>query len=281
MKLSLSTSLSGFTKSAVPFGGALDTLIAQGATVARAYSHRRLLTSYTGAANLLRGNGSGSPVANIDYLPNGDYDLTAAEALRVAGGGTQAFCNVWYDQSGGGNYAEQTDTSLQPPFTTSIVSKGAIGGVASTGCYLSFMGDIPQPFFIYVIVSVGALSSTRYILGQTTAALDFLRSTSSLTLGSNRGITLQVANGAAGAKSLANLVNGASSALYKNGSLIFSGNNGPNSLQYSRIGSGATVPSSWFTEAGSTISELIIFSSDPTGLAGWSAFETTARAYYA
>jgi hypothetical protein len=81
---------------------------------------------------------------------------------------------------------------------------------------------------------------------------------------------------------LAARINGGSSNIYNNGAVVASGNAGTTPMpNASRIGSGGTASSSWFTDAANTISELIIFGGDPTGLAGWSAFETAARAYYA
>jgi len=265
-----------------PFVGDLDTLVAQGATLNRVYSQRRLLASYTGAADILRGNGTGSPEATINYLANGDYDLTAAAAAAAAGGGTQAFRKTWYDQTGNGD-ATQGTAANQPPFTTSVRAKGAIGGIASTDCYLPFTGSISQPFFIYAIVTIGSFSAARYIVGGTSAGATYLRVNGSIvTLTALYGATLTFSSGALGASSLAVLANGGSSALYNNGASIITGNVGTNAIPFSsRIGSGGTSTSSWFTDAGSTISELIIFGSDPTGLAGWSAFETAARAYYA
>jgi len=264
-----------------PFVGDLDTLVAQGATLNRVYSQRRLLASYTGAADILRGNGTGSPEATINYLANGDYDLTAAAAAAAAGGGTQAFRKTWYDQTGNGD-ATQGTAANQPPFTTSVRAKGAIGGIASTDCYLPFTGSISQPFFIYAIVTVGTLATNRYIVGGTSAGATYFRSGSSFTLTALYGASLSQVTGSLGANSLALRGNGGSSELYNNGVSILTGNIGTNAIpSSSRIGSGGSTASSWFTDASNTISELIIFGGDPTGLAGWSAFETAARAYYA
>ena len=264
---------------AAPFVGPLDTLVAQGATIIRAHSFRRLLTSYTGsAANLLRGNGSGSPEADIAFLPDGSYDLAAAEALRTSGGGTQAFCRCWYDQAGQVLSAEQPTTANQPPFTTSVVAKGALGGVASPNCWLTLPGGVgSQPFFIYAIVTTGTPSGSRHVVGAPISTANYLRATTT-GFTSNFGASLSVTTATAGTKSLAAYANGASSVLYRNGTVIASGNNGSGS-NLARLGASGT-NTSWFTEAGFTLSEFIVFSGDPTALAGWSAFEAAARAYY-
>lgn len=261
-------------------GRPLDALVAQGATIIRAHSFRRLLTSYTGsAANLLRGNGSGSPEADIAFLPDGSYDLAAAEALRTSGGGTQAFCSRWYDQAGQVVLsADQPTAANQPPFTTSVVAKGALGGVASPNCWLILPGGVgSQPFFIYAIVTTGTPSGSRHVVGTPISTANYLRATTT-GFTSNFGASLSVTTATAGTKSLAAYANGASSVLYRNGTVIASGNNGSGS-SLARLG--ASGPNtSWFTEAGFTLSEFIVFSGDPTALAGWSAFESAARAYY-
>jgi len=282
MKLSLSTSLSGFTKSAVPFVGTLDTLVAQGATVVRAYSQRRLLAAYTGPADILRGNGSGSPETTVNYLASGNYDLTTAAAAAAASGGSQAYRKTWYDQSGGNFHATQTTASLQPPFTTILRAKGAIGGLASTDGYLSFTGGLAQPFFIFAIISAGPMASTRYLVGAPTSTTFSIRSTTGASIiQMSYGALLAAALGT-GKKSVGFLASGASSKIYVGGVLKTTGNTGTNSLPSdSRIGSSGAASTSWFIEAGSSISELIVFNGDPTGLAGWSAFETAASAYYA
>lgn len=268
-----------------PFVGPLDTLVSQGATIARAWSQRRLLSTYTGPADILRGNGSGSPEATINYLANGEYDLTAAEAARVAGGGTQAFRKTWYDQTLNSD-ATQSTAANQPPFTTSVRAKGAIGGIASTDCHLPFdASNIIGQFFIYCILTE-ATTTTRAIIGPSiNTATSYLRVTSAKVIQASYPTILQTSSGAAtGANSIAlfhDPINAASK-IFVNGSLVVTGNSGSNSMPTnSRIGSSGGVSSSWFTNAGCTISEMIIFGQDPTGLSGWSAFETAARAYYA
>jgi hypothetical protein len=265
------------------FVGPLDTLVSQGATIARAWSQRRLLSTYTGPADILRGNGSGSPEATINYLANGAYDLTAAEAARVAGGGTQAFRKTWYDQSTNATNASQSTAANQPPFTTSVRARGAIGGIASSDCYLPFtLTGLTKPFFVF-IVATALPSGTRYLFGTTLTISRFLyvdiNADARLNYGTNLNTTGSVITDIT---TIGALVNGASSAIYADGSLIQSGNSGTTAAQTSwRIGSAGTSASSWFTDAGNTISEMIIFQGNPTLLAGWSAFETAAMAYYA
>jgi len=265
-----------------PFVGALDALVGQGASIARAWSQQRLFAAYTGAADILRGNGSGSPEATISFLANGDYDLTAAEAARVAGGGTQAYRKTWFDQSGGAFDATQSVAATQPPFTTSVRAKGAIGGIASTNCDLPFTGNIAQPFFIYAIVTVSS-SSSRNILGQSVGA-NYLRDNATGSLTTKFATTLTSSAGAsAGASSISSLLSGTSSFIRVDNSTVAGpGDAGTSALSTdAKIGGGTSSVNSWFAAAGATISELIIFNGNPTALAGWAAFDAARRAYYA
>ena len=275
--------------SAPAFVGPLDTLdlSAYGITVERAYSQRRLLASYIGSADILRGNGSGSPESTIEYLSNGDYDLDSAEAARVAGGGTQAYRRTWYNQAPGGGFnATQNTASRQPPFTTSLRSKGAIGGIASTDNYLSFTANIAQQFFIYAIVTIDTdgVGSSRTIVGGTNGTNHF-RAQVAQTLHASFGSSLTATGeSGTGKVSLAVRAFGNTSALYRNGVEVINGNAGSNSLPTSsRIGSNGTQLTSWFADAGNSISELIIFRglNNPAQIPGWSAFDAATRAYYA
>lgn len=275
--------------SAPAFVGPLDALnlASYGITVERAYSQRRLLASYTGPADILRGDGSGSPESTIGYLSNGDYDLSSAEAARVAGGGTQAYRRTWYNQAPGGGFnASQATASRQPPFTTSLRSKGAIGGIASIDNYLSFTANIAQQFFIYAIVTIDAdgVGANRTIVGGVSGTNHFRVGTIQ-TLHASFGSSLtDVGGSGTGKVSLAVRAFGNTSALYRNGVEVINGNAGSNSLPTStRIGSNGAPFTSFFADAGNSISELIIFRglNNPAQIPGWSAFDAATRAYYA
>jgi len=268
-----------------PFVGPLDALVAQGASVARAYSCRRLLSSYTGSASVLRGNGTGSPEATINYLSNGALDLAAATTIATQDGGTGAFWKTWNDQGGSALNATQTTAARQPPFTAVIRTKGALGGLASTDTYLNFTLSpaIPRPFFVFLILTAGA-TTDHYVFGTTSTTSRYLRFNGSLNARFNWGVNLDTAGFEMfSVSSVGVLSNGANSVIYNNGTATSGvGNAGTTTSMTSwRIGSAGTSASSWFTDAANTISEMIVFNGDPTGLAGWSAFESAARAYYA
>lgn len=269
-----------------PFVGPLDALIGPGVTVARAYSQRRLLASYTGPADILRSNGVGLPETTINYLPNGDYDLSSAAGAAAAGGGTQAFRKTWRDQSGNSFDATTITAVNQPPFTTSIQSKGAIGGIASTDCYLNFDASSINPTFcVYCIISE-AVAGTRAMIGpQVNTSNNYIRYNSAKTVSASWPAIYSSSVGAgAGAKSITVIANvaGTGSQIRVNNAIVGTGTSPPNSMPSAmRIGSSGGISSSWFTDAGNTISEMIIFNGNPTSLAGWNAFDSVARSYYA
>jgi trimeric autotransporter adhesin len=87
------------------------------AIVAAAYSLRRLYASYTGAAIRVR-RSSDNAERDIGFI--GEHlDVFALLAFVGAGNG---FVKIWYDQSGNGRHATQTDPTRQPQ----IVSNGVI-----------------------------------------------------------------------------------------------------------------------------------------------------------
>lgn len=91
---------------------------------AAAYSVRRLSSTYTGALIEVR-RSSDNTTQDIGYDANGDLDTTALLSFVGAGDG---FIRTWYDQSGNGNNATQTTTTLQPL----IVSSGSVNQLGTT-----------------------------------------------------------------------------------------------------------------------------------------------------
>lgn len=261
------------------FIGALDALVSNGASVANAFSVRRLLSAYSGDCAILRGNGSGSPEATIPFV-NGAIDLAACAALASQGGGTQAYVTTLYDQGGNGDHATQVVAANQPPFTVAIQSRGALGGVAASNTFLAFSSSGSQPFFV-LLVRTAAAAANRIMLGSNSSSVaNFIRASVTQMLSVNYGTTLT--SGSTNARVLGVLVNGSNSAIYANGVLLASGNTGSNQFPSSaRIGNSSSSAQSWFADPGSTISEVILFNGDPTAVAGWNDFISNTIAYFA
>jgi hypothetical protein len=101
-------------------GGVITPLLDTYSGATAAYSLRKLRTDYTGYAIRVR-RSFDSTSKDIGFDANGNLDT--ASILSFILGGT-AFVSIFYDQSGNGNNATQTTSSLQPLI--------AVGGVMYT-----------------------------------------------------------------------------------------------------------------------------------------------------
>jgi hypothetical protein len=267
-----------------PFVGPLDTLVAQGATFLYAGSSQRLLTSYTGNACRLQGNGTGSPEAEIGYLSNGNIDLAAVAAIAAQDGGTEAFGVTWYDQLGVRN-ATQSTAANRMPFSTALNAKGGWGnGVAMQKWFNLNLGTVPFPFFVSAVIKTSYIFSNRIILGTSASSSNRFMGLSDAAMFQNWGAQLigtstEVGDGL---HALGYLANGANSKHFLNGSLLLTGNasNTQSVMTAGRIGAHSTTSQSWLNTAGNAIMEMVIFSMDPTGLAGWNAFQANQLARF-
>ena len=268
----------------VPFVGALDALIAQGATVLFAGSVRRLLSSYAGDSLKLQGNGTGTPIASIPFTSAGDIDLVAAAAAASAGGGTAAAGHTWYDQTGTLD-ATQPNTALQMIFSTALQSKGGFGdGSAITGVYFTRnFGTLPTPSLALFVADVGS-SLNKFLLGASASAFNRYCRVSSFAMQQNWGSTLAGTGNevTTGKHSLGYLINGAGSKNILDGTVILTGdaNNTQLDLSGGVIGAAQAGGFNWLSGAGNGMSEFILFGSDPTGLAGWADFVAAQKTYF-
>jgi len=257
------------------FVGPLDALESQGAQFLYAGSVNRLLTSYTGNAMRLQGNGTGSPEAEIPFLANGQIDLAAAAAIAAQDGGTAAFGVNWYTQAGSFE-ATQTSAASRMKFSTALNTKGGWGDGSAASTFFNInLGSVSFPFYVSAVVKTVNSTSNRVLLGTSASSSNRYMRTVSGAMQQNWGTSL---NGTAGEVSdglhvLGFLANGSSSKHFLDGSLLLTGNAGTtqNTMTSGRIGgSGSAI---WLNTAGNAIFEMVIFNGDPTGLAGWSAFQ--------
>jgi hypothetical protein len=265
--------------------GPLDALVAQGATLHYAGSVRRLLSSYAGSSIRLRGNGAGSPEADIPFLANGDNDLTAAAAAAAAAGGTAAFGKVWYDQTETLD-ATQASEANQMVFSTSVEAKGGFGdGTADAGVWFDLnLGTIPVPSFLLFVVNAGLSASARILIGTSVTNTNRICRLSGQAMGQNWGVLLSGTAGevAQGKHSLGFLVNDAASQNLLDGTSILTGDADNSQLDMSggRIGAASSITTNWLNNAGNSLSEVIVFGSDPTGLTGWADFIAAQKTYF-
>ncbi|MFY7885110.1 MAG: arabinofuranosidase catalytic domain-containing protein, partial [Dolichospermum sp.] len=103
----------------------LTTLNITNNTATNAYSVRKLTTAYTGFAIQVR-RSSDNITQNIGFTTAGDLDTAS---LKTFVGSNSGFVSIWYDQSGNGNNATNTNNASQP----SIVINGVINRLKLNG----------------------------------------------------------------------------------------------------------------------------------------------------
>lgn len=265
------------------FVGALDTLISQGAVAKAAYSVRKLRAEYAGQCSKLRGNGTGTPEADIPFR-GGAQDKSAVAALIATGGGTAAYWKTWYDQSGNGADATQNTSANQVNYSEAVFGTGALGGAAQADCWLDAVDGsvLTTPFSIWVVCSGPASSASRELVMFTGGGL--YRQGFTRRLVQEWGATLSSATAvfATTKVTILGVSNGASSKLWLNGSLKVTGDAGSRSVVGPmKIGAGNSLPTNnWSETVGGSITEVVVFNGDPTALAGWAAFVAGAKSFF-
>ena len=78
------------------------------------------------------------------------------------------------------------------------------------------------------------------------------------------------------------LANGANSKNFRDGTLLTTGDSGNTQtiMTAGRIGAPQTASQAYLNTAGNAIMEMVIFNMDPTGLAGWNAFQANQLARF-
>jgi hypothetical protein len=265
-----------------PFVGPLDALVAQGAVLSHASSVRRLRSLYTGPACRLRGNGANNAEADIAFLPDGTLDLAAAAAVAADSGGTQANWVTAYDQFLNTN-ATQPSASNQMQFGTTFQSRGEMGGLAASNRTLALdLQALPQPTFFSIVANQVSNAVTRVLLGTSSNSLNRFARMNSLFPQQNWGTTLIGSSILPGKHVYGFLSNGSNSQIYIDGNLNITGDAGNTQLEMSnaRIGGNQSTTNNWNNTVGNTISEVIVFSSNPTTLPGWPAFVSAQKAHF-
>lgn len=259
------------------FVGPLDALVAQGAVLIAGFSNRRLAASYLGAPAILQSNDTGNPEASIPFDSSGNIDLAAVTTL--VGGGTVARYKTWHDQFSGGRDVTQATQANQPPFSTASIATGSVE-IASAGASLASASfDITQPFTVFAVVKTTS-GTNRVILGHLGSLSTFTNTCRASTTGVMLGNYGTDASGPTLSPGTLGLVrfyiNSSSSAIYVNEV----GTTGLNTGTNNPIGLRLFVRSSGGNGFVGTCPELIVFSGDPSGLAGWPSFIAATQTYY-
>jgi len=102
-----------------------------------AFSTRQISRAYTGYAMKVREGSGMNYEADVSFDASGNVSLTSPIANLTGGSGatlgdfvssSDAFCTLWYDQSGEGNNATQSTAGAQPKIVSSgtVVNQGGI-----------------------------------------------------------------------------------------------------------------------------------------------------------
>jgi hypothetical protein len=248
-----------------------DTLPADVATAAAAYSLRKVKATYSGDAVRIRRS---SDDIEVDVAFDSDDKVSASSAItNIAeqGGesgqttdttlgdfisGTDAFVHTWYDQAGSNDATQATDAN-QPK----IAENGALlaDGLDFDGTDSLVTGSFSasQPITIFSVTETDVTTGTRIVESETNTNLFYYGS--SVQIGFTSGANL---NSAVGGYSinvpylLTHLANGSSSKIFRNSSEIASGNAGTNSFAGSLHIGGST------NHLNGRFRELVIYDSD-------------------
>jgi hypothetical protein len=267
-----------------------NLLLKNGMVITGTQKNKGLLDEFTGAAaayslrdlTFLRG----SPVVRVRRdNDNAEQDFTATEVsdgvlAAWVGAGNDGFVRTWYDQSGNGNDAAQTTTSVQPK----IVNAGAVllnSGKPTINFLndylqtLSFSSAVAQPSTISVLFDHPAGNADYVFYDGIDAANRQTLSTGFYQYTTSAGQNLRNTPMSDARKLITSIYNGASSSQYINSNNTINGNTGTNSLNGLTIGN--NYPGSLNTPA-FDIQELILYPSDQS--TNRAAIEANINAHY-
>lgn len=240
---SVERAIAGSVERSSGFTGPLDSITE---TLVAAYSTRRLLTSYTGAALRVR-RASDDGQLDIGFTSNGDLDVATMVAFAGNGVGANCFIFKWYDQSGNGHDLTQPTALAQPRMVVDgaaelFNTRPTIRTNRLNGWFLgttSFTGAQPNTRCSVIQILDPANSVNAVFLDSSNPAAAgnsmYMQSTTQMTMfrGTNlAGPNNIVQNMQATAVEVAN---GASSAFYWNGT-AFSGDAGANGYDGLNVG---------------------------------------------
>jgi hypothetical protein len=240
-------------------------------------------STYTGALIRVRRS---SDNTELDINSNVFGELDTVSLLAFAGTG-DAFCKVWYDQSGNSNDATQTATGSQPK----IVSSGAVVVENGKPAVDYSNGDILQTSAITLVaqptsrITVATTASPLYASGE---GFQDGTSVNRQQVGYNSSGEWRIYSGTVATASsspvagntylMFALFNGANSSLHVDSNFIYTANVGSDGFDGVSLGGG--IGNSQYGRVTGKIQEAIIYDSDQDAAGNRAGIETNINTFY-
>jgi hypothetical protein len=201
-------------------------------SAAAAYSLRKLRNAYTGDAIRVR-RASDNTEQNIGFVNN----VLDTSSLTTFCSGTNGFVTTWYDQSGNGYFARETTAANQPQIVSSgnvILQDGkpfieytSTNKKLQTTSTFSISSPL-QVFFVAKNTRAVANFPYYYDFATNRAICYYADDVTPKGLAAFNGSQINSGDTSTARGLFDTLFNGSSSAMYKNNSLLVSGNTGSN-----------------------------------------------------
>ena len=244
---------------------------------AAAYSVRCLTANGPAALCMKVRRDSDDETKNIGFDSNGDLD-TAAIAAHC--GSANGYVDTWYDQSGNGHHATQSDTTKQPQIYngSSVITENGRPALDGNGSStLSTGRNYASTFSAYAVVHAPSDATGYTYSGTNERGLltipNFGGSAYRVQISSGTGLQVQPAGDAPAHNLVSAVYNGTSSTIHHQGSLVASGDAGSDSVTNMQLFSRGA-----FNHTTNLASEIIFYESNHS--ANRTAVESNINAYY-
>ena len=244
-------------------------------TAAAAWSTRKLRAAQTNCVELYESGGGTETTIGFSG------DSIDQSAISSHSGANNGLITTWYDATGNGIDITQAASANKPRIWngSSIVTVNSLPAIDFywDNTNVSILGDTfarSQPFTVFIVVEADSVGSTNHIVNRDAGANNVgIRSGS---YEANFGTLLRDTGTVSDATHylLYALINGASSSIGINGSIVATGNAGSNGFSSINIGARNT-GAAWFN---GRMQEVIIFAGDQS--ANKSAIETNMANYW-
>lgn len=212
-----------------------------------ALSIRLLSSTYAGPCMQVR-RSSDNALQNIGFNSTGELDVPSL--LNFVGGGNNGFVQIWYDQSGNGHNAGQTNSSSQPQIVTSGALNTVNGrasvlftGSSTTYLWISNYANLGTVVYGSMVFDMTSTSTTARLVSMGTSGDTgaggfemFLQQTGGLA-GEQNGVFTEVSAPIGRLQTAISGLSGTNQVLYFDGGLVQTVANSP-TLSINRVAIG-------------------------------------------